>query len=346
MNFTPQKILIVLHGSIGDVTRALPLANLLRRSFPGAWIAWSIEPPAMPLVENHPAVDEVILFDRPNWRAGLRPFLRRIRSGRFDLVLDLQRHLKSGFISWWSHAPHRIGFAPRDAKEFNWFFNNHHIAPAPEGESKLNHYLRFADFLLLQTRVIEWNIRLSPEEEKSVDKLARAIGGPFAAYCVGGRWESKRWFAEEASKNAMEVKRRYGLAVVLLGGAEDRAFAAAMSRESASPLVDLTGRTSLREAVGLLARARFSVGPDSGLMHLSAAVGTPVVSLWGPTDPERTGPYGFDDLVVRGRAPCAPCYVKTCPIDRVCMETIKSGAVLAKIDAALARKGSVRGAAG
>src|ERR1051325_1985937 len=94
------------------------------------------------------------------------------------------------------------------------------------------------------------------------------------------------------------------------------------------------------------ARAQFSVGPDSGLMHLSAAVGTPVVSLWGPTDPERTGPYGFDDLVVRGRAPCAPCYVKTCPIDRVCMETIKSGAVLAKIDAALARKGSVRGAAG
>ncbi|HEY1267261.1 MAG TPA: glycosyltransferase family 9 protein [Candidatus Binatia bacterium] len=346
MNFSPQKILIVLHGSIGDVTRALPLANLVRRSFPAAWIAWSVEPPAMPLVERHPAIDEVILFDRPNWRTSLRPFLRRIRSGGFDLVLDLQRHLKSGFISWWSRAPHRIGFAPRDAKELNWLFNNHHIAPAAEGESKLNHYLRFADFLLLQTKVIEWNIQLSPEEEKAVEKLARRIGGRFAAYCVGGRWESKRWFPQEAARSAMEVNRRYGLVVVLLGGAEDRPFAADMKRGSAAPLVDLTGQTSLREAIGLLARAEFSVGPDSGLMHLSAAVGTPVVSLWGPTDPERTGPHGFDDLVVRGIAPCAPCYVRTCPIDRMCMESIKSGGVLAKIETAVARKGVMRDAAG
>src|SRR5262249_9529569 len=111
-------------------------------------------------------------------------------------------------------------------------------------------------------------------------------------------------------------------------------------------LIDLTGQTSLREAIGLLARAEFSVAPDSGLMHLSAAVGTPVVSLWGPTDPERTGPYGFDDLLVRGSAPCAPCYVKRCPIDRMCMESITSGAVLVKIEAALARKGVVGGAAG
>lgn len=346
MNFSPQKILIVLHGSIGDVTRALPLANLVRRSFPAAWIAWSIEPPAMPLVEHHPAIDEIILFDRPNWRDSLRPFLSRIRSSGFDLVLDLQRHLKSGFISWWSRAPHRIGFAPRDAKELNWLFNNHYIAPAAEGESKLNHYLRFADFLLLQTKVIEWNIQLSPEEEKAVEKLARGIGGRFAAYCVGSRWESKRWFPEEAARSAVEVNRRYGLTVVLLGGPQDRMFAAEMQRAAALQLVDLTGQTSLREAIGILARAEFSVGPDSGLMHLSAAVGTPVVSLWGPTDPERTGPYGFDDLIVRGIAPCAPCYVRTCPIDRMCMESIKSPDVLAKVDAALARKGVVHGAAG
>src|SRR3990172_9376602 len=98
MNLDLQKILIVLHGSIGDVTRALPLANLIRRRYPKARLSWSIEPAAFPLLENHPAVDDVILLDRRRLWRSLGPFLKRIRSGRFDLVLDLQRLLKSGFF--------------------------------------------------------------------------------------------------------------------------------------------------------------------------------------------------------------------------------------------------------
>src|SRR5690349_3030250 len=113
----PRAILIVLHGSIGDVTRALPLGNLLRQRFPLAKLAWSVEPPSLPLVEQCGSVDEVIVFDRRRWWKGLVPFLRAIRSHRFDLVLDLQRHLKSGLISRWSGAPYRLGFHPRDSKE-------------------------------------------------------------------------------------------------------------------------------------------------------------------------------------------------------------------------------------
>jgi lipopolysaccharide heptosyltransferase II len=344
MKFAAEKILIILHGSIGDVTRAIPLATLVRRGYPRARIAWAIEPAALPLVEHHAAVDEVIVFDRDRSPSSFWPFLDRVRSGRFDLALDLQRHLKSGIVSRWSGARARVGFHRQDAKEFNWLFNNYTIPPASNGTSKLDHYLKFAEFLGIEPCPVEWNFRLRPDEEAAVEKMAREVGGPFAVYTVGGRWESKRWFPDEAARSATEVKRRYGLEVVLLGGKEDRAFAEEMGRQRPAGFVDWTGRTTLREAIGILSRAEVCVGPDSGLMHISAAVGTPVVSLWGPTDPLRTGPFGYQGFTVQGRAACAPCYLKRCPIGRVCMRSIQSEEVLAKVAAALALKGKSRGA--
>jgi heptosyltransferase-1 len=342
VRLAPKKILIVLHGSIGDVTRAIALANLVRRGFPRARITWSIESAAMPLIEHHPAVDEIVLFEREDLRRTLRPFLHRIREGNFDLVLDLQRHLKSGLVSWWSRAPERVGFHRRDAKELNWLFNNRHITPASNGTSKLGHYLKFAEFLGIEPYPIEWKFSLLPEEAADVGNMLREVGGPFAAYSVGGRWESKRWFPDEAAKSAVEVRRRHGLEIILMGGKDDIAFAGEIERRVEARVFNWTGRTSLRQAIGILSRAELSVGPDSGLMHLSAAVGTPVVSLWGPTDPIRTGPFGYGELIVQGQAVCAPCYLKRCPIGRVCMRSISSEAVLEKIDVALARKGKAR----
>src|SRR6185295_3984100 len=123
----PKRILIVLHGSIGDVTRALPLAGILRRGFPQAFLAWSIEPACSPLLQGNRAIDEVLVFDRGNWWKNVGGFLARVRAGNFDLTIDLQRIFKSGLIGWWSGARQRLGFHRRDSKEFNWIFNNLHI---------------------------------------------------------------------------------------------------------------------------------------------------------------------------------------------------------------------------
>lgn len=340
----PRNILVVLHGSIGDVTRALPLANLLRCGFPKARIVWSIEPPAFSLVEGHPAVDEVILFDRNHWWKSIAPFLKQIRSRRFDLVLDLQRILKSGLISWLTGSPYRVGFHRSDCKEFNWLFNNHYIPATGEEVSKLNHYLRFAEFLGLQTYPIEWKIRLTTEERDSVERMLQGVGNSFAAYFVGSRWESKLWFPEQTAKSAAEVRRRYGLEIVLLGGQDDVPFAEkVISHAPGIRITNYVGKTTLRQAIGILARSRVAVGPDTGLMHLSAAVGTPVVSLWGATSPVRTGPYGHENLIIRGRAVCSPCYLKRCPIGRICMQSIGVEEVVAKVEEALSRQKSVHG---
>lgn len=329
--FDPKRILIVLHGSIGDVTRALPLTVMLRRAFPRAFLAWSIEPSCLPLLQGNSTIDEIIVLERRRfWRtAGL--FLARVRAGNFDLVLDLQRLFKSGFISWWSGARQRIGFHRKDSKEFNWIFNNLHIPAYGEEIPKIEHYLKFADYLGIDRSPLEWHFNLTAGEQASIKDHLSKVTGPFAALFVGTRWESKQWFPSQMSECADQLQGDYGLGVVLLGSKDDQPLAQEVVALSRSKLVDLAGRTTLREAIGIIQNARIAVGPDTGLMHIAAALRTPVISLWGATSPRRTGPYGYGELVLQGKAPCVPCQRRTCSIGRVCLQSITTEQIGAKI---------------
>ena len=338
LKFAPKRILVVLHGSIGDVTRALPLAGILRKAFPRAFLAWSVEPACFPLIQGESALDEIILFDRAHWWKSFGPFLARLRAGKFDLVLDLQRLLRSGLISWWTGAGRRVGFHRRDSKEFNWIFNNLHIPPFGEEIPKLEHYLKFADYLDIERAPLEWHFNLTAEEWASVDRHLSEVGGGFAVLFVGTRWESKQWFPAQMSQCAEQLKRGYDLDIVLLGARADQKLAKEAQALSRVRLTNLAGQTTLREAIGIIERAKIAIGPDTGLMHIAAAVRTPVISLWGATSPLRTGPHGFANLVLQGKAPCVPCYRRQCPIGRVCLQSISAEQINAKIRAALKRE--------
>jgi ADP-heptose:LPS heptosyltransferase len=123
---------------------------------------------------------------------------------------------------------------------------------------------------------------------------------------------------------------------VLLGTADDRDFARAVVAAMQTPALDLSGVTSLRDLLAVLTRVRLLIGPDSGALHLAAAVGVPVVSLWGATSATRSAPWGSEPWVVRGQVPCAPCFLKDCPIDRQCMRHIGVAPVLRRAEEALA----------
>jgi len=337
---TPERILIVLHGAIGDVIRAMPLALRVRRGFPHAHVGWAVEPAAAPLLEHHPAIDERLVFRRDLGPRAFLPFLRDVRRRRFDLVLDLQRHLKSGVVSRASGARRRIGFHRANTKEGNWLFNTETLAPQRHWSSKLHQYLAFADHLGLPADApIEFGLALDRSEESRIDALLGDRSDAFVVVFVGSTWESRWWFAAETAEVLRVLRARHGLSAVLVGApGKEQQLAAEIERLSGEGVSNLAGRTSLRDLIGLFSRARAAFGPDSGPMHLAAAVGTPVVSLWGATSPERSAPHGSEDLAVVGSVACHPCYLRRCPIGRLCMQQVRVEAVVGALEAALGRK--------
>jgi ADP-heptose:LPS heptosyltransferase len=336
---SPERILIVLLGAIGDVVRAMPLAMRLRRGFPRARIAWAVEPPAAPLLERHPAIDERLIFRRDRGAPEFVRFLAAVRRLRFDLSLDLQRHLKSGVVSRASGAKVRIGFHRSNSKEVNWIFNSQTIPPQPHWSSKLRQYLAFADHLGLAESPIEFGLSLARHEVERVEGLLRDVRGPFVVALVGSTWESRWWIAERTAAVLDRLRARFGLGAVVVGAAGREAeFAAEVQRAASSDVANLAGQTTLRDLIGIFARSRIAFGPDSGPMHMAAALGTPVVSLWGATSPLRSAPYGAEDLVLVGPVACHPFYLRRCPVGRLCMQEINVEPVLAAIEAGLARR--------
>jgi ADP-heptose:LPS heptosyltransferase len=198
------------------------------------------------------------------------------------------------------------------------------------------HYLKFAEFFGIPAEPVKWELQLTAEDEVRAKGLLGDSQGTPAVLFVGSRWESKQWFAAQIGATSAAIRLRYGLEVVLLGAATDRVLSEEAEALAQGKVINLTGRTTLRDAIAIIQQARFCVGPDTGLMHIAAALGTPVVSLWGATDPVRTGPYGFADLAIRGKADCSPCYRRRCAIGRVCMQSITVDAILTMIDRALA----------
>jgi lipopolysaccharide heptosyltransferase II len=326
--FTPQRILIVLLGAIGDVTRALPLLTRLRRTYPHAYIAWAVEPAAAAILEAHPALNDVLLYRRTKGALAFLPFLQAIRRGKFDFVLDLQRHAKSGLVSWWSRAPVRLGFHRSNTKEGNWLFNTHTIDPIPDFSLKLGQYLKFAETLHLLDNEVRFDLQLRVEEEQQVERLLTDTRRPFASFFLGSRWPSRFWFPQATAEVAQVLIHDYGMAVVLVGGPGEVAFAQELTERVGAGMTNLAGHTSLRDLIGIFSRARFAMGPDSGPMHIAAATGIPVISLWGATSPIRSAPWGSAELVLQGAAACSPCYVRRCPIDRRCMQRITPKDVL------------------
>ncbi|HJU11474.1 MAG TPA: glycosyltransferase family 9 protein [Candidatus Binataceae bacterium] len=346
----PRRILIVLMGAIGDVIRALPLLGRIRRARPDAFIGWAVEPKSEPLLRGHKWVNQLIVYNRRYAPWMFVPFLRNVRSGHFDLVLDLQRHFKSGMISLISGAPDRLAFAPCNSKEFNHLFATRHIAAQPNMRLKLLQYQAFADALQLPDAPIEFGLELPQTEDAHARSFLEGAPRPLLGVILGSSWPSRIYFAESIAavirSLASEIEGTPAFFPVLLGGREEQRLAESVIRHLAEiPHLDLTGRTTLRDLIGIFDECAVAFGPDSGPMHLAAAVGCPVVSLWGSTAPERSAPWQFGDFAIRAEIPCHPCYLRECPIGRECLRRISPETIAKTIRRAHTSWGPLRAAA-
>jgi ADP-heptose:LPS heptosyltransferase len=335
-NLTAPSILIILMGSLGDVARGLCLVSHIKDHLPDSRVSWLIEARRIDMVNFHPQLDKIIVFERSQGAAGVWDLYRTLRREHFDVTLDLQRIFKSGLFALLSGARRRIGFHRRNSKEFNWLFNNEYIPYFRENLSKLDHYLKFTEHLgLSDPDGLEFGFK-HLDVNQIVPPAVVEIQNKFIAVVMGSSWESKNWHFEGYCNFVQYVLNNLKRPVILLGGNSQKPIAARLVKKTNSHGVfDLTGN-SLLEMIAVLKAAAAAVGPDSGPGHLAAAVGTPYITLFGPTPADRHAPYGCEHLIVQSNLDCVPCYKRQCP-DRhkQCMENIDVDDVAEKISRAL-----------
>jgi len=338
----PRRILIILLGAIGDVVRALPLLGRIRRAWPHAHIAWAVEPKSQAVLEGHPWLDQLIIYDRRRAPFSFLPFLVRVRAVRFDLALDLQRHLKSGVVAMASGASVRVGFDRANGKEFNHLFSTRRIAPQPPMRLKLMQYQAFGDALGLLPSPVEFGLEATDVERARAAAMLKDAPRPLLAVILGSSWPSRLYFPDSIAAVIREMAAgRDGSPTffpVLLGSGRGEVALAeqVVANLAGAPILNLAGRTNLRDLAAIFAECAAAFGPDSGPMHIAAAAGCPVVSLWGATAPERSAPWGFAELSLAAAIPCHPCYLRECPIGRECMRRIAPGEVADALRRALA----------
>jgi heptosyltransferase-1 len=331
------SILIILMGSLGDVARGLCLIDHIKRNLPQSRVTWLVESKWSELVRLNRQIDRVIIFKRSCRLSAVWEFFKDLRRDRYDITLDLQRILKSGFISLLSGAKRRIGFHRRNAKEFNWIFNNEHIGYSSDDLPKISHYLKFTEYLgLSEPEKLEFGFS-SLNPSKTAPEIIAKMNQPYIVVVLGTSWKSKNWNYEGYAGLIQRILADRILKVVLVGDSSRASMAADLTQKFQTPdVIDLVGQTSLAQLAALLKGAAVGVGPDSGPGHVAADVQTPFVTLFGPTSPQRTAPFGNHHLVVEAGWGCSPGYKKRdSGHNEQCMNSIHPDAVMEKVALAL-----------
>ena len=306
-----DSILIVRTSALGDVVQALPVLDALRRHLPEARIGWVVEAAFAPLLEGHPALDELLEVRLRQWRR--RPlarlswrqageYLARLEALAPQVVLDLMGNHKAGVLAALTLADRRIGLARRWRREPSSAVWLSDTVPAA-GEHAVERMLSVLAGLGLPPEPPRFGAQALP----SARLPATVPEGPFAVLLPGAAWANKRYPPAWWGEVARRLEADPGLPALLAPGPGEEELAAGVEAAAAGAARTLPS-LGLPELVSLLRRAELVLGGDTGPLHLAHALGRPVCCVMGPTDPERHGPYGALDRVVFRRLPCSFCH--------------------------------------
>jgi heptosyltransferase-1 len=296
---TPRLLLVRL-GSLGDIVHALPAAASLRAAFPGARIDWLVEDRWQGLIEFNPDLSKVIPVDTRGWRAApfhtstwrnLTGFIETLRQLKYDAAIDFQGLYKSAVLSWLSGARRRLGFARQFLKEAGAArFYTDGVRP-PENCHVFEMNLALARAAGAGETEVSFPLPVTQQDEAAVEEMLRQHHlRDFVVLSPGGGWGSKCWPVERYASVHNILARTGGWRTVLNAGpGEESLVSEFMAQARVTRPVHL--KLTVRQLVAVLRRARLLISGDTGPLHLAAALGTPVVGLYGPTDPVRNGPY-------------------------------------------------------
>jgi len=337
----PREICIVMLSAIGDAVHVLPVANALKRAWPECRITWIAQPAARTLAEGHAAIDDFVVFRR---RRGLDAWLAfhelmgEVKDRHFDLLLGLQVYAKAGLITALVPARTKVGFDRARARDGQWLVTNARI-PARGQRHVQDQYLEFLDYLGVNPEPVTWDITFTREERVAQEHFFGTIDRPVCSVVLGTSKVEKNWDVEGYVEVVGALDREHGFQPVLIGGpsSAERRIADEVIARSGAHVVDTLG-DDLRRLMWIIDGSALVISPDTGPLHIATALRTPVVSLFGHTNPKRTGPYRFcEDLVVDGYAEYPGEVYPISPARRNGMERVRADEVLSMVRRAVAR---------
>ena len=327
------RLLIVKTSSIGDVIHALPVVQAIKEAAPHLTLGWVVRRRCADVLRGSPFIDALhVMPDKPTL-GELRALQAKLKAGHYDVALDMQGLFLSGLVTRLSGAPVRVGWDRN--REANALFLTHPVIPGKaQGRHEVDQLYGFAEALGVQAPHPEFTPQpfLAAEAMGRMQEWLSDLPRPRIALNVGASRAYKRWPADNWASAARALTAS-GQSVVFVGDKNDAETVALVTPGLTGGFLDIAGRTTLRELASVLAACDLLVTADTGPMHIAVAVGTPVVALFGATDPARHGPYGARNVVLRDPAPGAVVVGKR-PTDEVgaaCMARITPDDVLASV---------------
>jgi heptosyltransferase I len=287
----PDKVCLLRLSAIGDTCHAVPLLRTLQEAWPKTRFTWVIGKLEAKLMSLIPDV-ELITVDKG---AGLSAYSRlrteMQRRGGFDLLLHLQLSIRASGAAALIPAPVKLGFDKPRARELQWLFTNARIAER-QREHVLDSFMGFADALGIGHKRLRWDIPLPSSALAYAEDLVPDTR-PTLVISACSSHQMRNWLPERYAAVADYAATRYGMRVILCGGPSDveRDMAAAIVKHARTPLLNQVAKDTLPQLLALLSRATVLLTPDSGPAHMATMVDTPVIGLYGPTNPARSGPY-------------------------------------------------------
>ncbi len=328
-----NRILIVRLGAFGDIVHALPALAALKRAFPGAAIDWLVDHRYAALLHLVPLLDRRLVVPRRT-AGGWLEVVREVRRLRYDVALDLQGLLKSAALAKASGARRVIGFSGGHLREpVARLFYSGVQDPGPAGRHVIEKNLALLGTLGIGS--VEWAFPIATPPTEVVVTLRRALeiaeDAPFALINPGAGWSNKRWPSDRFGALAAWVRERHGLPTAVVWGPGEEGLAREVA-DASQGAARVAPPTTIADLVALAHAASLMASGDSGPLHIAAAVGTPIVGLYGPTAAERNGPWSADDVVVSRHASCLCHHRRQCRADTWCLADITTEEVAAAVD--------------
>ena len=292
-----KRFLVLRMSALGDILHTLPAVHALREAFPSALIDWLVDEKWAPILAGNRDISNIIPMNRGSWR-NVMSTVARLRRTRYDTAIDFQSLYRSAIIGRLSGAAERLGFDAQYSRERGAaFFYTQHVQP--KCGHKIEHNLELVESVGAHAEKIAMPLADDAQAAEEVKRILCGSGvQEYFVVSPGGGWVSKCWPAERYGELARALVERYGCTSVVSFGPGEEGLAETVRRGAGSP-EPFVQRFNLKQLVPLLRRAKFVVAGDTGPLHLASALGTPVIGLYGPTDPARNGPFSAGGAVVR-----------------------------------------------